>query len=82
MGSGEYDKVEAKADPQTGDTVLFDDGDPTWQSRLHFQRTSPTTLTADGTVNGNRVKISLTLENAGKTHLTDTPRWVSDGCRW
>jgi hypothetical protein len=81
MGS-QYDWVEAKQDPQTGDTLLFDSGDPTWHSRLHFQRTSPTTLTAQGSINNDPVTISFTLETTSQTHLTDAPRWVSDGRRW
>jgi hypothetical protein len=82
MGNGQYDHVEAKQDQQTGDTLFLDDGDPTWQSRLHFQRTSPTTLTAQGSVNGNPVTAQFTLVNTSQSHLTDSPRWVSDGRRW
>ena len=82
LGNGVYDQVDAKDDPETGDTVLTDTGDREWQSRLHFQRTSPTSLTAEGTVNGTRVSITLTKENVGTTHLTDAPRWISDGRRW
>ena len=82
MGNGIYDRVQAKDDPRTGDTLLTDSDDPGWQSRLHFQRTSPTSLTADGAVNGNRVSIALTQENVGESHLADAPRWVSEGRRW
>lgn len=82
MGNGIYDNVDATDDPRTGDTLLTDSGDPDWTSRLHFQRTSPTTLTANGTVNGNPVSIAFTQEDIGNGHLTDKPRWVSEGRRW
>jgi len=85
IGNGEYDNVEASQDPKdplTGDTLLSDSGDPTWHARLHFDRSSPTTLSATGTVNDNPVTILFTLEPIGQTHLTDPPRWVSDGRRW
>jgi hypothetical protein len=82
LGNGDYDQVDARDDPQTGDTVLTDSGDSAWQSRLHFQRTSPTSLAAEGVVNGNHVSIALSQENLGRSHLTDGPRWISDGRRW
>lgn len=82
MGNGDYDHVDAREDANTGDTLLTDSGDRAWQSRLHFQRMSPTSLTAEGVVNGNHVSIALSQESTGKTHLTDSPRWISDGRRW
>jgi hypothetical protein len=82
LGNGSYDKVDAKDDPNTGDMLLTDSGDSEWHSRLHLQRTSPTTLTAEGEVNGNHVKIAMRGESIGPTHLNDSPHWISEGRRW
>ena len=81
-GNGLYDNVDAKEDPQTGETTFSDSGDARWQCRLRFQRPTPTTLTAQGTVNGNAVTASFTLESTRESHLADMPHWVSVGRRW
>ena len=82
LGNGIYDHVNGQDDRKTGDTLLTDPGDSEWQSRLHFQRTSPTSLMAEGVVNGNRVSIEFRQENVGESHLADAPRWISEGRRW
>ena len=82
MGNGEYDFVEAKEDTQTGETVFSDSGDEDWQCRLRFQRLTASTLIAEGTVNGSHVTARFTLESARESHLSDAPRWLSDGRRW
>jgi hypothetical protein len=82
LGNGAYDHVDAKDDPKTGDTLLTDSGDVQWRCRLRFERTSPTSLTATGTMNGVAVTIAFAQEEIGSTHLMDSPHWISDGRRW
>jgi hypothetical protein len=82
LGNGTYQEVDARDDPNTGDMLLTDSGDSEWQSRLHLQRTSQTTLTAEGEVNGNHVKIAMSRESVGRMHLSDSPHWISEGRRW
>lgn len=82
LSDGRYDFVQAREDAQTGETFFADSEDAGWQCRLHLQRPTPSTLVAQGTINGNDVTASFTLENARESHLRDGPRWLSDGRRW
>jgi uncharacterized membrane protein YphA (DoxX/SURF4 family) len=82
LENGQYNYVDATQDKATGDTLLSDSGDREWHARLQFQRKSPISLLAVGTVNGDQVRMVLSRQGDGKNHPADLPHWISDGRRW